>query len=88
MSEREEPGIAEQKIEPERRNGGNQSIGKELDLIKPDEMRKQSQKRQNHDGCNEQQQFGAVAGRARLGAHHALPNSPVGLTRSTIAAMR
>jgi hypothetical protein len=57
MPEGKESGIAEKQIEPERRNGGDQAICEELNLLKADKMGKQSQ-RDQHDQCrNEQQQF-------------------------------
>ena len=36
MAEGQQSGIAEQKVEPERRDGGDQPIGEELDLIEAD----------------------------------------------------
>jgi hypothetical protein len=88
MTERKEPGIAEQEIEAERRDGGDQPIGQELDLIEADIRRKQCQDHENERRRRCQHQLRAIGDYARLRFHHALPNRPVGLTISTTAAIR
>ena len=86
MTKRQQPGIAEQQIEPERGNGGDQTIDEQLRLVQADKRRQQREQDEDDGRGGEQQQFGLHA--ADVGCHHAVPNSPVGLTSSTTAAMR
>ena len=89
MTKRQQPGIAEQQIEAERGDGGDQSIGQQLRLIEADIGRQQRQQHEHDGGGREQQQFGPILDLADGGGcHHAVPNKPVGLTSSTTAAMR
>ena len=88
MAEREQPGVAEQQIEAERGDGGDQAVGQELRLIEADIGRQQRQHDEHDDRRRCQQQLGTVRDQAHVGLHHALPNSPVGLTSSTTAAIR
>jgi hypothetical protein len=43
MTERKKPGVAKQKIEAERRDRGDQTVGQELNLIEAGNERDQSQ---------------------------------------------
>src|SRR6267143_1062235 len=72
MPEREQPGVAEQEIEPERSDRQGEAVGEELRLIRPREGR--------HEGKNDQDGNGEL--------HAFLPKRPVGRMRSTIAAIR
>jgi hypothetical protein len=88
MTERQQPGIAEQQIKTERGDGGDQPISQELRLIETDIGRQQRQQQEDDSCGGEQQQFGPIPDAADVGCHHAVPNRPVGLTSSTTAAMR
>src|SRR5262249_44525789 len=89
MTKRQQPGIAEQQIEAERGDGGDQSISQELRLIEADVGRQQRQQHEHDGGGGEQQQFGPILGVAQGdGCHHAVPNGRGGWPRSTRPAMR
>src|SRR5262245_59869295 len=87
MTERQQPGIAEQQIKTERGDGGDQAIGQKLRLVEAD-IGWQQRQQYEEDSRRRQQQFGPIVDAADVGCHHAVPNSPVGLTSSTTAAMR
>src|SRR2546422_1455178 len=72
MPEREQPGVAEQEIEPERGDRERQAVGEELGLIRARDH--------GHQGKNDQDGNGEL--------HVFLPNRPVGRMRSTMAAIR
>src|SRR5712692_1817792 len=89
VAEREHAGIAEQEIESERRDGHDQAIGEQLCLISTDEMRQRQQDERNRDAADKLSEDGSLARQADDGGfHHALPNTPLGRTSSTKAAIR
>ena len=88
MTEGQQPGVSQQEIEAERSDRRDQSIGQELDLIEADIERKQPQCDEDDGRRGRQHQLGTIRDLAHAGFHHALPNSPVGLTSSTMAAIR
>src|SRR5262249_59055809 len=87
MPEREQPGVAEQKVEAERGNGGDQAIDEELRLVEAGDQRHQGERNQDCERGGGKRELRAKRGRG-AGVHHAPPNKPVGLTSSTSAAIR
>ena len=71
MTERQQPGVAEQKIEAERGDGGNQAIGQELRLVEADMKRQQRQHDKDDSGGHKQHELGTIRDAADVGCHHA-----------------
>ena len=69
-------------------HGGDHPVGEELGLVEADERRQQRQRDQHERGRSRQHQLAAIRDPAYVGLHDVLPNSPVGLTSSTAAAIR
>ena len=88
MAERQQSGVAEQQVEPERGDRRDQAVGQELHLVGFEIRRKQDQNQQDQSRHSGEPYHRTIAKGLDFRFHHAVPNNPVGRTSSTNAAIK